>query len=558
MAKRKNRSKRSLGSLPKGIPRKPSNKLAHAVGAANNNNNNPFEQHSAGHKRPKHQVHNRFISTQQPRKKTEDGSPLKRRNQHLLKQSLQRAKKANVFVDKRIGEYDRNMTPEEQNLARLVRERSRRSKRSAKFSLQDEEDYNDEGMLLTHGGKVIDDETAANALLMSDDDDDDNRYKGQLDALDTALHFGGGGTNNRFTGTNNSIYGPSSSSGAAPASMAANYSQRKTELDDLILRRRLMKAEKAKFREQQEEVIHDLDENFKELAAMLDFRDKEKEIRKHIQNKREGKLDDAAKEMEDWDQEIREYSFMGKRAKATDRTKTQEEMAKEQAERLHDMETRRLARMNGDFTDDDFSDVSDDEEEKKRNRKRRKRDQKQAAPNPEELDGSDDDADDADRNESGLKAKFTSEGLVYVNTNGEIVKRVDEAAEEEEDKDEEQDTSSEDAGSVEQGDDTSGVLKVGTRVVGNYRAKEQVEDREHWYEGVISQVNQEPDGTVTYNVDYDDGDFEEEMEPESVKPIEKSEEEKERDDEKKEEELVLKRKRQKARERARYVVFSFI
>ena len=543
MAKRKNRSKRSLGSLPKGIPHKPQqkrqpSKLAQAVGAVN-----PFEV-SAGQKRPKHQVHNRFISTQKTKTSLE---PLKRRSQIALQQSLQRSKKANVFVDKRIGEYDRRMTPEEQNLARLVRERSRRSKKSAKFSLQDDDDDDgDDGLLqLTHRGKAIDDETAANAILMSDDEDDE----GQLDAMDTALHFGGGSLSKSAAGP----YGPSGEGG----SMAANYSQRKTELDDLILRRKMLKAEKMKAKEQQEEVIADLDDNFKELASMLNFRDKEKYIRKHIKDKREGNLDDAAKEMEDWDQEIREYSFMGKRAKATDRTKTPEEIAKEQAEELHEKETRRMARMNGDFSDDDFSDVSDDEEELKRSKKRRKTDKKKKknkqASNPDELDSS----DDEDNNDAELKAKFTSEGLVYVNKKGEIVKRVGEAADDQDEDDAEssaEDSAEENSESDEEEEedqDPYGFLKIGARVQGNYRAKEQFQDREHWYDGVISKVNEQPDGTVTYNVDYDDGDFEEDVERENVRPIEMSKEEKEKEALKRAEDVALKRKRMKAKEKAR-------
>ena len=299
MGKRKNRSKRSLGSLPKGIPHK----------NAASESGNPFE-FAGRHKGPKHLVHNRHNSNAKKLHQQLKGGepPLKRRSQHLLRESLQRAKKANVFVDRRIGEYDRHMTAEEQNLARLVKERTRRSKKSTKYNLA-EDNYNDEGMLLTHRGQVIDDDMAAKDILYSDEDDG-----GQLDAMDTALHFGGMGGGN----AEDAAYGPSA--GGTGASMAQNYSQRKTELDDLIMRRKVLKAERMKAREQQEEVIADLDGAFKELSSMLHFRDKELEIRKHIQDKRAGNLDQAAQEMEDWNKEIREYTFLGKRAKATDRT----------------------------------------------------------------------------------------------------------------------------------------------------------------------------------------------------------------------------------------------
>lgn len=543
MGKRKIRAKRSLGSLPKGIPHK--NVKAES--------GNPFE--FAGRQRaPKMLVHNRHNSNQKKLHQQLKGAaskepPLKRRSQHLLRESLQRAKKSNVFVDRRIGEYNRHMTAEEQNLARLVKERTRRSKKSTKYNLNSDSsggNYNEEGNLLTHRGKVIDDEMAAKDILMSDDDDDDDR-DGQLDALDTALHFGGmGGSGN----SEDAAYGPGG--GAGIGGMAQNYSQRKLELDDLIMRRKVLKAEKMKARNQQEDVIAELDGNFKELASMLQFRDKEVEIRKHIQDKRAGKLDKAAQEMEDWNKEIREYTFMGKRGKATDRTKTPEELAKEEAARLHELETRRLARMSGDFSDDDFSDVSDDEG-RKRSKKRRKK-TKVNSDNAEKLD----DSDDEDDNDDGeLKAKFTADGLVYVNKKGEIVKKVggdDKSANSGNDDDEEEnlaDASDEDS---EAGKDDSGEeLKVGARVQGNYHAKEQSQDQDYWYDGCISKVNVEADGTVTYNVDYDDGDFEENMEPEYVRPVEKSADDKDAESNEKGEELTVKRKQQKAKEKARYV-----
>ena len=543
MGKRKNHAKRSLGALPKGIPHKKhtNSKKGLAAPAATVN---PFEVAGRHGKSPKHQVHNRHISNQQTKFKALSASAMAagvkngygRRSQQLLLQSLQRAKKANVFVDRRIGEYDQNVTTDEQNLARLVKERTRRSKKSTKFNLNDD-NYNDKGMLeqLTHRGQVIDDKVAANSVLLSDDEDDDG---GNLDAMDTALHFGGGTSQKQA-----SIYGTS----GADASMADNYSQRKTELDDMILRRKTMKAEKMKAREQQEEVIADLDGAFKELSSMLNFRDKEQEIKTHIKAKREGKLDKDTQEMEDWDKEIREFSA-GKKAKATDRTKTPEEVAKEEAERLHKLETRRMARMNGDFGDDDFSDLSDGEENN-RSKKRRKQDKKLS--NPDEIHSSDDEGQDG---EEELKAKFTADGLVYVNKRGEVVKKVDDGDDDDDSNENKRDEDDNDDSSQDSDKpDNHDVLVVGSRVEGNYRAREQFQDKDHWYVGTISKVNKDKDGNVTYNVDYDDGDFEEDMDADYVRPLPKTEEEAEAEEDKVEEAVLLKRKRQKARDKARYV-----
>ena len=94
-------------------------------------------------------------------------------------------------------------------------------------------------------------------------------------------------------------------------------------------------------------------------------------------------------------------------------------------------------------------------------------------------------------------------------------------------------------------------MSEGTRIRGNYRAAEQFDGHQTWYEGVISRVNVQADGGVTYDVDYDDGDFEENMLPKNVRPIEKTAEERLKMKNAKSEDLELKIKRNKARDRAR-------
>ena len=496
MAKRKNRSKQSLSSLPKGLP------------ARNATGSNPFEV-SHRQKRNKFQVANQT----QPKKVSALAQALQRRKQ-AVKEAFKSSKKANVFVDKRIGEYDDQMTAEQQNLARLVRERSRRSKRSSKYSLNDED--ND---VLTHRGQVVD-PTKTNVVMLSDDEDD----AGNLDAVDTAMHFGGAG----MAQAEDAMYGSSANNAGR---MSQLYSQRKSDLDDFIARRKEMKAEKMQSKEMQVEVFEAMDKSFKELKQILQFRDKEEEIQKHLKNKREGTLPEADQEMADWDKEMKEYLYMERKVKATDRTKTPEEIAKEEAERLHELETRRLARMNGDFENDDFSDVSDDEGRK---RKRRKRSEK-SHDNPEAL--SDSESDDSD-DEEKLTTRFTADGLVQVNRDGVVVGKVGEEKPEKKDE----------APAAVLASDLSQPLTVGTRVEASYRAKEQFDGNESWYAGAISRVH---DDQKTYDVDYDDGDFEEGVEAQHIRVLSKSEEELEKEAEKHAEEAALKRKRKKATDKAR-------
>ena len=184
---RNNRSKRSLSSLPKG--------LVQRKGVRGNTDINPFEVTSRK-KRPKHEVHNRPTSKPKTTKHTLESL---QRRQTQLRSVLKSSKKANIVVDRRIGQYDPTMSREDQMLARLVRERSRQSQRHAKFQLDDDDEINvgarrtnktTSELLLTHKGKPLDPNKTSDPIYSDDDDDD---FDGNLAAIDTELHFGGAG-----------------------------------------------------------------------------------------------------------------------------------------------------------------------------------------------------------------------------------------------------------------------------------------------------------------------------------------------------------------------------
>lgn len=558
MAKRKKNhsAKRSLASLPKGLP----------VRNAAASNVNPFESLSRHNKRPKHATTatgaaaasgNKFKAAGNTITATttssSSSSTLAQALEHrkkALRQQLQASKKKNAFVDKRIGEYDAEMTPEEQNLARLVRERSRRSKRNTKYSLDDDNDHDDEkasrrrGLQLTHGGKSIDSlsaEERAKFLPMDDDDDEDG---GQLDAVDTLRHFGGGPDGDGGGGGEDSAYGPSSGSGATK-SLAQMYTSRKMELDDYVLRRKILKQERLQSKEAQVDAFEEMDKFYAtDLAPLLAFRDHKQQPGLQSSSskprlalsKNNKDHDDGA--MGDWDKQLKEFQFLQRRkVAATDRTKTPEEIARERAERLHESETRRLARMNGDFddeNDDDDGDLSDSNGKKQKYKKHKK---SNAAVNPEDLD----DNSESEQDEE-LQTRFTADGLVQVDKKtGMVVKKLG------------------GNDNDDMNDDANAVLEVGTRVSAIYRAKEQFDGNESWYDGVITKVNHHNKNknnntmtTITYDVDYDDGDFEQEVEPRHVRELGPTEEEIEKKKIALREEEARKRRRQKAKEKARY------
>ncbi len=328
--------------------------------------------------------------------------------------------------------------------------------------------------------------------------------------------------------------------------------------------------------------FEELDENFKELSALLNFRDKEKDRREHFKAKKEGTLSAGDQEMEDWNKEMKSYMFERK-VKATDRTKTPDEIAKEEADRLHELETRRLARMNGDFEEDDMSDISDDEADKKSKKKKFSSSSKaktaKRARNPDELDSDDEESDE-------LEARFTADGLVYVDKDGNVVKKAgedesdmeeqdlnnglgrkaprdddDETPEESSDDEDSDDLGdSDDDASVESGDGLSSgeesdiegtVLDVGTKVKGKYLADQQFEGKSKWYAGAIQSVTNDAKGNILYDILYDDGDVEQGVKPENVRRRKKSEGEKKAEDEKQQKIIEISSKRRKARQKAR-------
>ena len=585
----KNQARRSTGTLPRGIPHK-KGVVGGVVGSSN-----PFDfartKNSAS--RVKHPVHNKLVPGSQ---RTGGGSKLAeslaRRQKHLSSQ-LANVGKANSFIDRRIGEATRtnNYDGPDVMLRRLVQERVRRSKRLAKFSLGDDDNEDDKGGLTHRGSRIDESYTGApidhNDVILSDDDEED------LDRVDTMLHFGGGkfdSDNTRERGA----YGNGGGNGEGDEcadDMGRAYRSRREELEDRIRMKKMAKVEKMQRKENQTETFETMDESFVELSKLLSFRDKEAERIHKREARAKGVLSLEEKEMDDWEKEMKTYLFERK-VKATDRTKTPEEIAKAKADELHAMESKRLARMAGDFlSDDEFSDVSDDEDGGKggKKRKRRSGDKGKSTKskkslkdysNPEEMD---DDNDENEGNEKKRGVRFTADGLMYVDEHDNVIGKVGEdddndedGDKEEDDDDEESDEESDDgssddesvhhdlgdsddeasaatADSDEEVDDCNDLSEFneGMTIQGNYHADEQYGKKATWYDGTITAVCKNKDGKVLYNVTYDDGDFEEGMLAENIRPRPKSNEDKSVEKSTMTEAEIEKKKKLKAKLRAK-------
>ncbi len=109
---------------------------------------------------------------------------LSQRKESLLGEIAQR-NRSGAIIDRRFGENDPTMTPEERMLERFTKERQKISKAST-FNLEDDEE-------LTHYGQSLSNFDDFDGIgLGGDDDDDDLGSNGQIDAETvTREHFGG-------------------------------------------------------------------------------------------------------------------------------------------------------------------------------------------------------------------------------------------------------------------------------------------------------------------------------------------------------------------------------
>lgn len=128
---------------------------------------NPFDQKVT---KPKHEVLGRKIKGAVGRPGAAKASGLAQRRETLLPE-WQARNRTSTFVDRRFGENDANITPEEKMLERFATEKQRRAAKGAAFNLNDDDE------LLTHYGQSLSGlDDLADIRLPEDDDDDEGKF----------------------------------------------------------------------------------------------------------------------------------------------------------------------------------------------------------------------------------------------------------------------------------------------------------------------------------------------------------------------------------------------
>lgn len=241
---------------------------------------------------------------------------IQKRKATLLQEYNQRFK-SNKFIDKRFGENDTSLSVEEKMMKRFAMERAK--EKTNKFSLNEDEDD------LTHFGQSLSSIEKFEEPLVSDDEEDGGRIDADMVAKE---HFGGFMTN-----SNHEELG------------GQKQKSWKERMEEVIAKSKKEKYERQAEKEKTRELTEKLDAEWKDVMKLMSGSDKR------------GPEDNFPSKADDFDIAVRELKFEMK-GKATDKLKSEEELAKEEKERLDKLEADRHRRMKGIAVEE--------EEEKKR------------------------------------------------------------------------------------------------------------------------------------------------------------------------------------------------
>jgi nucleolar protein 14 len=272
-----------------------------------------------------------------------------RRRATLLKEIQSRSKVGGI-LDRRFGENDPKMTPEQRAAERFARQSERKLKKNSIFALDDEDE---EEMQLTHGGRSLafgienahDDIDEAEVETTSDDGDDRPRKRRRLSEEDSQDE------------------NPDAEDG-----LPERKKSKQEVMREVIAKSKLYKYERQQAKEDDDDLRAELDRGLPEFYEALQKQPlptKQPQLPGAVSEDSRMNPDRAAllkTKDKDTDQEYNErvrQMAMDARSKPADRTKTEEEKATEEAERLKVLERKRLKRMRG---EPESSDEEDDAE----------------------------------------------------------------------------------------------------------------------------------------------------------------------------------------------------
>ncbi|KAG9974805.1 Nop14-like protein, partial [Aureobasidium melanogenum] len=268
---------------------------------------------------------------------------------------IQRRNKTGGIIDRRIGENDPTMTPEERALQRFAQEKMRKKGGASLFDLEADDDL--EETALTHGGKALD---------LDRDDFDMEGLEGSDDESDRGLKRRRSSAGSEEDDDDEAM---SDDEGQDPDKPARKKSKAEV-MKEVIAKSKMHKYERQKAKEDDDDLREELDQGLQEMLSLLRGvkpppKAEKPSMEAGMNPERLAMLQGKSREEAEREYDVRlRQMAMDKRAAPTTRTKTEEEQAIEEAYRLKELESSRLRRMQGEESEEE-PEVEDKKSKKK-------------------------------------------------------------------------------------------------------------------------------------------------------------------------------------------------
>lgn len=251
-------------------------------------------------------------------------------------------------MDRRFGENDPTMTPEEKALERFVKEKQRGSKKNSLFDLEEAE----EDEQLTHFGESL----SFDRQRRSDDFNEADLGHSDDDPL-SAHTEERPLKRRRLSDTDLSEENSMEEDGVR----LERSKTKKEVMEEVIAKSKLHKYERQQAKEDDDDLRAELDKGLPDLFALMRGNPRAPQPSAALPSQGSGMNPDrqALLNGKDRSQADREYDerlrqmAMDQRAKPTVRTLTDEEKLQQEAQRLKELEDKRLRRMRGEMEDDE-------------------------------------------------------------------------------------------------------------------------------------------------------------------------------------------------------------
>lgn len=247
---------------------------------------------------------------------------------------MQRRNKVGGILDRRFGENDPTMTPEEKMLERFAREKLKSHQKHSLFDLEDDDDDDGEG--LTHGGKSItfDDETPVDDFAEQDldsDGDSDGSVRDMQRRKRLRAMAGEHGED-------------------LESEQPDRKKTKKEVMEEVIAKSKMHRFERQAVKEDDEDLREELDKELQGIQQLLSQGLKNRPTPNAPEPSSIAGRDRHTFDRE-FDVQVKKLA-QDRRAQPSNRTKTEEEKAEDESKRLQELEEKRQKRMRGESVSD--------------------------------------------------------------------------------------------------------------------------------------------------------------------------------------------------------------